>query len=543
MSIEIVTTQPIAGQKPGTSGLRKKTAVFMQPGYLETYVQAVIEGVGGVKDRDIVVGGDGRFYNDKAIGIILRMLAANGAVKAIVGQHGLLSTPAASNVIRKRRTFGGFILSASHNPGGEQGDFGLKFNVSNGGPAPEPVTDAIYARTLDIASYRIVSEAAPDLSEIRTTSLAGMAVEVIDPVADYVAMMEGLVDFDRIAKLFTSGFTMRFDAMSAVTGPYAKAIIEGRLGARPGTVINGTPLPDFGGHHPDPNPVHAAKLFALMFSGAAPDMGAASDGDGDRNIVLGRGISVAPSDSLALLAANIHLAKGYKAGLKGVARSMPTSRAADRVAAKAGVDGYETPTGWKFFGNLLDAGRVTICGEESAGTGSDHVREKDGLWAVLVWLDIIAARSQSIAEIVKSHWATYGRDYYTRHDYEAIESGLADKLYGDLRASIPSLPGKSFAGLTVEKADDFTYVDPVDGSTSAKQGVRVFFTTGERAVFRLSGTGTEGATLRVYLEAFEPDPAKHDLDPQQVLGKVIAAADAIAQIRERTGRQAPDVVT
>ncbi|MDR3497288.1 MAG: alpha-D-glucose phosphate-specific phosphoglucomutase [Ancalomicrobiaceae bacterium] len=543
MSIETVTTQPIAGQKPGTSGLRKKTTVFMRPGYLETYVQAVIEGVGGVEDREIVVGGDGRFFNDTAIGIILRMLAANGASKAIVGQNGLLSTPAASNLIRKRRAFGGFVLSASHNPGGEHGDFGLKFNVANGGPAPEPVTDAIFARTLDIASYKIVSEPAPDLSEIRTSSLAGMTVEVIDPVADYVAMMEGLVDFDRISKLFASGFAMRFDAMSAVTGPYAKAIIEGRLGARPGTVINGTPLPDFGGHHPDPNPVHAAKLFALMFSGAAPDMGAASDGDGDRNIVLGRGISVAPSDSLALLAANIHLAKGYKAGLKGIARSMPTSRAADRVAAKAGVEGFETPTGWKFFGNLLDAGRVTICGEESAGTGSDHVREKDGLWAVLVWLDIIAARGESIAEIVKSHWATYGRDYYTRHDYEAIESGLADKLFADLRDSIQDLPGKGFAGLTIETADDFAYTDPIDGSTSAKQGVRVFFTTGERAVFRLSGTGTEGATLRVYLEAFEPDPARHDLEPQQVLAKVIAAADAIAQIRERTGRTAPDVVT
>ena len=446
MQIQTIPTQPIAGQKPGTSGLRKKTQVFMQPAYLETYVQAVIEGVGGVEGREIVVGGDGRYFNDVAIGRILRMLAANGASAAIVGRNGLLSTPAASNLIRTRRAFGGFILSASHNPGGEHGDFGLKFNVSNGGPAPEAVTDAIYARTLTITSYRIAAEAAPDLSVIGTSTLGGMRIEIIDPVTDYLEMMRGLVDFDRIRAMIAGGFTLRFDAMSAVTGPYAKAILEGELGAAPGSVINAEPLPDFGGHHPDPNPVHAADLFALMFSADAPDMGAASDGDGDRNIVLGRGVSVAPSDSLALLAANIHLAKGYGAGLKGIARSMPTSRAADR-------------------------------------------------------------------------------------------------MFADLRASLPTLAGRTFAGLTVEAADDFTYHDPIDGSVSAKQGVRVFFTTGERAVFRLSGTGTEGATLRVYLEAFEPDPARHDLDPQAVLAGVIAAADAIAGIRERTGRTAPDVVT
>lgn len=543
MTIAVCPTKPIAGQKPGTSGLRKKTAVFMQAGYLETYLQAVIEGVGGVEGRTIVVGGDGRYFNDAAIRTMLRMLAANGAGKAIVGQNGLLSTPAASNVIRKRKAFGGFVLSASHNPGGPDGDFGVKFNVSNGGPAPEAVTDAIYARTQTIDAYKITNADAPDLSVIGTSTLAGMTIEIIDPVVDYIKMMRELVDFDRIRAMFAGGFKLHFDAMHAVTGPYAKAIFEGELGAAPGSVVNAVPLPDFGGHHPDPNPVYAADLFKLMFSDAAPDMGAASDGDGDRNIVLGKGISVAPSDSLALLAANIHHAKGYSAGLTGVARSMPTSRAADRVAAKAGVDAYETPTGWKFFGNLLDAGRVTICGEESAGTGSDHVREKDGLWAVLIWLDILAARKESIADIVKAHWATYGRDYYTRHDYEGIDSAVADKMFADLRASLGGLSGKTFGGLTVEKADDFAYHDPVDGSSSAKQGVRVFFTSGERAVFRLSGTGTEGATLRVYLEAFEPDPARHDLDPQKVLEKVIAAADAIAGIRERTGRTAPDVVT
>ncbi len=543
MAIATIPTQPISGQKPGTSGLRKKTRVFMTPGYLENYVQAIIEGVGGVAGRDIVVGGDGRFFNDTAIGVILRMLAANGAVKAIVGRGGILSTPAASNMIRKRKAFGGFVLSASHNPGGPDEDFGLKFNVSNGGPAPEPITDAIFQATTTISSYKIVEEAAPSIEVLGTFDLAGMVVEIVDPVADYVEMMRELVDFDRIRALFASGFTLRFDAMSAVTGPYAHAILEGELGAPKGTVVNGTPLPDFGHHHPDPNPVHAAELFSIMFSDASPDMGAASDGDGDRNIVLGRGISVAPSDSLALLAANLHLAKGYTAGLKGIARSMPTSRAADRVAAKLGIGFFETPTGWKFFGNLLDAGMVTICGEESAGTGSDHVREKDGLWAVLIWLDIVATRRQSIAEIVHSHWATYGRDYYSRHDFEALPTDIADKLFADLRASLATLPGKTFAGLTVAEADDFAYTDPTDGSVSSKQGVRVGFTNGSRAIFRLSGTGTEGATLRLYVEQFEPDTTRHDLDPQVVLADALAAADAIAGIATRTGRTEPNVIT
>ena len=543
MAVETVPTRPIAGQRPGTSGLRKKTAVFREPGYLENYVQAVIDGVGGVAGHTIVVGGDGRFFNDTAIGIILLMLAANGAASAIVGQGGMLSTPAVSNLIRTHGAFGGFVLSASHNPGGEDGDFGLKFNVANGGPAPESITDAIFARTRTIDAYRILAADAPPLHTIGTATLGQMAVEIVDPVADYVTMMERLVDFDRIRKLFASGFRLRFDGMHAVTGPYAKAILEGRLGAPAGTVVNGIPLPDFGGHHPDPNPVHAAGLFALMFSPDAPDMGAASDGDGDRNIVLGRGISVSPSDSLAVLAANIHLAKGYAGGLKGIARSMPTSRAADRVATQRGVAMFETPTGWKFFGNLLDAGRVTICGEESAGTGSDHVREKDGLWAVLLWLDIVAARGEPVADILKDHWRTYGRDYYTRHDYEAIDTAVGDQLMAALRAGLPALPGRTFAGLTVSEADDFAYRDPTDGSVSARQGVRVVFDGGARAVFRLSGTGTEGATLRAYLEAFEPDPARHGLDPQAVLAPVIAAANEIAGIHDRTGRTAPDVVT
>ncbi len=543
MTIQTVATRPIDGQKPGTSGLRKKTSVFRQPDYLRNYVQAVIDGVGGVAGRTVVVGGDGRFFNDTAIGIILRMLAANGAACAIVGRGGLLSTPAASNLIRIRRAFGGFILSASHNPGGEDGDFGLKFNVANGGPAPEPITDAIFARTKTLTAYRIMAEEAPALDRLGTWTLGGMDVEIVDPIADYVTMMERLVDFDRIRTLFAAGFRLRFDAMHAVTGPYAHAILEDCLGAPPGTVINGTPLPDFGGHHPDPNPVHAADLFALMFSPDAPDMGAASDGDGDRNIVLGRGISVSPSDSLAVLAANLHLAKGYAGGLKGIARSMPTSRAADRVAARIGVPMFETPTGWKFFGNLLDAGTVTICGEESAGTGSDHVREKDGLWAVLIWLDIVAARGESVAGILTGHWKTHGRDYYTRHDYEAIDTKAGERLIADLRASIPGLAGKTFGSLTIAEADDFAYRDPTDGSISAGQGVRAMFDNGARAVFRLSGTGTEGATLRVYLEMFEPDPARHGLDPQEVLAPVIAAADKLAGIGDRTGRHTPDVIT
>lgn len=543
MAVSTVPTRPIPGQKPGTSGLRKKTRIFMEPGYLENYVQAIITGVGGVKDREIVVGGDGRFYNDTAIAVILRMLAANGAKRAIVGRGGILSTPAASNLIRIREAFGGFVLSASHNPGGPDEDFGLKFNVSNGGPAPEPITDAIFEATKTIATWAIVEEAAPSIDTLGTFDLAGMVVEIVDPVADYVAMMRDLVDFDRIRALFASGFTLRFDAMSAVTGPYATAILEGELGAAKGTVVNGTPLPDFGHHHPDPNPVHAKELFDIMFGPDAPDMGAASDGDGDRNIVLGRGISVAPSDSLALLAANLHLAKGYTAGVKGIARSMPTSRAADRVAAKLGVGLYETPTGWKFFGNLLDAGKVTICGEESAGTGSDHVREKDGLWAILIWLDVIATRRQSIMEIVHDHWKTYGRDYYSRHDYEALPTDVADAMFADLRGSLPSLPGKVFAGLLVISADDFAYTDPTDGSVSSKQGVRIGFEDGSRAIFRLSGTGTEGATLRLYVELFEADPARHDLDPQMVLAGVLDAADAIAGIEKRTGRDAPNVIT
>ncbi len=543
MAVKSVATTPIEGQRPGTSGLRKQTRVFMQPGYLENFVQSVFDAVGGLDGKTLTLGGDGRYFNKRAIQTILKMAAANGAAAVLVGQNGILSTPAASAVIRSRGTDGGLILSASHNPAGEDGDFGVKYNIPAGGPAPESVTEAIYAHSREIAEYRILEADDLDLSAIASLTLGAMSVEVIDPVAIYAELMRKLFDFDAIRALFASGFAMRFDAMHAVTGPYAKAILEDDIGAPSGTVVNGEPLPDFGGGHPDPNPVYAKDLVDLMMGPEAPDFAAASDGDGDRNMVLGRGCYVTPSDSLAVLAANAHLAPGYAAGLKGVARSMPTSRAADRVADRLGIEAFETPTGWKFFGNLLDAGKATLCGEESAGTGSDHVREKDGLWAVLLWLNVIARRGQSVAGIMQDHWSDFGRDYYSRHDYEGVDKAAAEALMDDLRARLSELPGQRFAGLTVEAADDFSYRDPVDGSTSSGQGLRLFFRENARAVLRLSGTGTVGATLRVYLERFEDDPQQLALDAQQALAPVIAAADKIAQISLRTGRAAPDVRT
>ncbi|NKB26339.1 MAG: alpha-D-glucose phosphate-specific phosphoglucomutase [Rhodobacteraceae bacterium] len=538
-----IQTQPISGQKPGTSGLRKKTAVFMGPHYLENFVQAIWNGIGGVAGKTLVLGGDGRYFNDRAAQVILRMAAASGAARVIVGQGALLSTPAASNLIRQNGTDGGIIMSASHNPGGPDEDFGVKFNTPNGGPAPEDVTNAIFAATESISEYHIVETQDIDLSALGTQSLAGMVVEVVDPVADYAALMETLFDFDAIRALFAGGFRVRFDAMHAITGPYATEILERRLGAAPGSVVNATPLPDFGGGHPDPNPIWAKDLMDHMMGSDAPDFGAASDGDGDRNMVVGRGIYIGPSDSLAVLAANAHLAPGYAGGLKGAARSMPTSGAVDRVADALGIACYETPTGWKFIGNLLDAGRATICGEESAGTGSDHVREKDGLWAVLLWLNILAASGKSVAEIMADHWANYGRNYYSRHDYEGVDAGDAAKMMADLTSRLNDLPGQSFAGLTVTSADNFAYDDPVDGSRSQHQGLRIGFEGGSRVVFRLSGTGTVGATLRVYLERYEDDPAKLNLDTQAALAPIIAAAEDIAGIKGATGWDAPDVMT
>jgi len=545
MTIQTIPTQPFNDQRPGTSGLRKKVSVFQQPHYLENFVQAVFDVLPDRAGQTLVLGGDGRFHNRAAVHTILRMAAANGFGKVLVGRKGLLSTPALSAVIRKHGCFGGIILSASHNPGGPDGDFGIKYNIANGGPAPERITEAIFARTRVIDEYRILSaETTIDLDTLGIQTVGDMVLEVIDPVADYAELMEQLFDFDAIRAWFAAGGRMRFDAMNAVGGPYAHALLEGQLGAPAGTVINGEPLEDFGGHHPDPNPAHATELIALMSGQHAADFGAASDGDADRNMILGRHFIVTPSDSLAILAANATRVPAFRDGLRGIARSMPTSCAADAVAAALGIPCHETPTGWKFFGNLLDAGKVSLCGEESYGTGSDHIREKDGLWAVLFWLNLLAVSGQSVAALVRAHWARFGRHYYSRHDWEGIPSAQADALMAALRAQLPTLGGRDCgAGLCIEQADDFAYNDPVDGSLSTRQGVRLIFTNGSRIIFRLSGTGTEGATLRVYLERFEPDSRQHELPAQQALAELIRIAEDIAAIRAHCGMQAPSVIT
>jgi phosphoglucomutase len=547
MSIRTVATTPFGDQKPGTSGLRKKVAVFQTANYLENFVQAVfdtiLENAEVPAGATLTLGGDGRYLNREAIQVILRMAAANGFAKVLVGQGGILSTPAASCVIRKYRTFGGLILSASHNPGGPDGDFGIKYNTANGGPAPEKITDAIFARSKALTSYRIVDAPDIDLDRPGRQAVDGMVVEVIDPVADYAELMESLFDFPAIRDLVAAGFELCFDAMHAVTGPYAKEIIEGRLGAPAGSVINGVPLEDFGEGHPDPNLTYAHQLVEIMYDIDAPDLGAASDGDGDRNMILGRGFFVTPSDSLAVIAANATLAPGYANGIVGIARSMPTSAAADRVAHKLGVPCFETPTGWKFFGNLMDAGQVTLCGEESFGTGSSHVREKDGLWAVLFWLNILAKRRQSVEQILEDHWAVFGRNVYSRHDYEALPTEVANGIMEQVRAAFASLPGRKFGSFAVKLCDDFSYTDPIDGSQSTGQGLRIIFEDGSRIVFRLSGTGTEGATLRLYLEAFESDTAHQRGDAQLLLADLIAIADEISGLKARSGRDRPTVIT
>lgn len=543
MPMHAVRTNPIEGQKPGTSGLRKKTAVFRRPHFLENYVQSIFDGIGGIEGSTLIVGGDGRFFNDAAIQVILRMASANGAARCIVGQGGILSTPAASHLIRLRKADGGLILSASHNPGGPDADFGLKFNGANGGPASDAVTDKIFERTKTIDLYKICAADDIDLGTIGHQSLGAMAVEIVDPVADYAALMQSIVDFDKISALFAGGFTICFDAMHAVTGPYAHAILEGMLGAPKGSVINGTPSPDFGKGHPDPNPIWAKTLMDRMYGADAPDFGAASDGDGDRNMIVGRKAYVTPSDSLALLTAHAHLAPAYRGGLAGVARSMPTSRAVDRVAQSLGIACFETPTGWKFFGNLLDTGKVTLCGEESAGTGSDHVREKDGLWAVLLWLNILAEKQKSVSELMAELWAAHGRCYYSRLDYEDVDSAKAGLVIDGLRARLATLAGTKVGALSVETADEFAYLDPVDGFQSSGQGIRIAFEGGARAVFRLSGTGTQGATIRLYLEQLETDPDHLHDDPETVLGNVREAALRLSDLRAITGRDAPDVTT
>jgi phosphoglucomutase len=543
MTIRTVATTPFVGQRPGTSGLRKKVTEFQQHGYLENFVEAIFETLGECNGITLVLGGDGRYFNRPAVQVILKMAAAHGVGRVLVGRGGILSTPAVSCVIRKHNADGGIVLSASHNPGGPDGDFGIKYNIANGGPAPEKITEAIFVNTQTLTRYQISDAPDVDLDQIGITQLEQMQVEVIDPVADYAELMARLFDFDAISKLFARGFTMCFDGMHAVSGPYAKAIIEGMLGAPAGTVINAEPLEDFGGHHPDPNPVNASELIALMNGPDAPDFGAASDGDGDRNMIVGRGIAVTPSDSLAIIAANSHVAPGYAGGIAGIARSMPTSTAADRVAEVLGIPCFETPTGWKYFGNLMDAGMATLCGEESYGTGSNHIREKDGVWAVLFWLNLLAATGKPVVQVVHEHWARFGRNYYSRHDYEAVDAAAADAMMSALRARLPQLAGHRLGDYQVALADDFVYTDPVDHSVATHQGVRIVMADGSRIVFRLSGTGTEGATVRLYLERYEADRHRHGIDTQEALAGLIAIADSVAELKKRTGRERPSVIT
>lgn len=543
MQIQTIHTTPYTDQKTGTSGLRKKTRVFMeQDNYLQNFVQSVFDVIGAAGKR-LVLGGDGRYFNTQAIQIILKMAIANKVQEVIVGQNGYLSTPAVSVEIRRLKTDGGLILSASHNPGGLDGDFGIKFNTANGGPAPENITNAIFEKTKQIKAYHIAEMPTVDISQIGVQRFEDTTINVIDSVKDYADLMEKLFDFDAIRALFAKGFTIRYDALHAVTGPYAKEILERRLGAPNGSVVNAEPLPDFGGGHPDPNLTYAKSLVDFMYSAQAADMGAASDGDGDRNMVLGKSFFVNPSDSIAILAANANLVRGYSGGVLGVARSMPTSAALDKVAQKKGWGAYETPTGWKFFGSLMDADKITFCGEESFGAGSNHIREKDGLWAILYWLNILAKTNLSIAQVVQNHWREYGRHYYSRHDYEGVPSEAAAKVFEKLKESLASLAGQTFGALKVAMADEFSYTDPVTGETSAHQGIRILFENDARIIFRLSGTGTSGATIRIYFEKYEPDTAKQNDDSQHALQMLITAALQISQLTELTGRDKPSVIT
>ena len=542
--MKTVRTTPFDDQRPGTSGLRKKVSVFRSQHYLENFVQSIFEAYPKLRGGTLVLGGDGRYYNREAIQIILKMASVNGVSRVIVGKGGILSTPAVSHLIRKYRTQGGIVLSASHNPGGPGGDFGIKLNIDNGGPAPEQITEAIFEFSKQISEYRIAETDDIDLDDTGSYEINEMQVSVIDAVDDYAELMASIFDFDAIRALIAKpGFTMAFDAMHAVTGPYAKRIFEEILGAPAGTVMNGEPLEDFGGGPPDPNLVYAAELVARTKGDQGLDFAAASDGDGDRNMILGKNAFVTPSDSLAILAANAHLVPGYAAGITGIARSMPTSQASDKVAEVLGLNAYETPTGWKFFGNLLDADLVTFCGEESFGTSSNHVREKDGLWAVLFWMNLLAATGLSVQQILDGHWQRFGRHYYTRYDYEEIDKEAAEALMRDLESGLPALAGTSLGGMQVTRADNFSYVDPVDQSTSSRQGIRILFDNGSRIVFRLSGTGTRGATLRVYMETYESDPDRLGLETADVMQPFVRIAGELAGIEQRTGRSEPTVIT
>jgi phosphoglucomutase len=544
--VQTVPTVPFPGQRPGTSGLRKKTRVFMQPHYVENFVQSVFDAVHEIsmadfKNETLVVGGDGRYFNRPAIQKIVRLAAANGFGHVLVGCGGILSTPAMSAVIRRRGALGGLVLSASHNPGGENADFGIKYNVRNGGPAPEVVTEKIYQRTLEISKYLTLQAPDMDLDHVGSTTVGDTRVTVFDPLADYTALMEAIFDFAALRALFRGGFRMAFDAMHGVTGPYAHHILERCLGAPEGTVLRGAPLEDFGGLHPDPNQVHAADLVALMMRPDAPDLGAACDGDGDRNMILGPRFYVSPCDSLAVIAEQARTCiPGYRAGLSGVARSMPTSTAVDRVARSQGIHCFETPTGWKFFGNLMDAGLCTLCGEESFGTGSNHVREKDGLWAVLSWLSILESHRHPLNAVVEAHWRRFGRSYYQRHDFEDLNSTAASAMMENLKKRLPALVGAPLAGSQITLADDFCYTDPIDGGISAQQGIRILLADGSRIVCRLSGTGTEGATLRLYLEGYRENGG---LAIDGILDPLRHVALELLQMQERTGRVQATVIT
>lgn len=543
MQIQTISTTPYDDQKPGTSGLRKKTKVFIEKAhYLQNFVQSLFNTI-DAKGKRLVLGGDGRYFNEQAVQIILKMAIANGVKEVIVGQRGYMSTPALSVVVRKNKTDGGIILSASHNPGGLDGDFGIKFDTPNGAPAPENITNAIFEQTKKITSYKIAEMPNIDLTQITSFTFDQTTIKVIDPVADYADLMEQLFDFNAIAALFKSGFKLRYDALNAITGPYAKEIFENRLGAPKGTVVHATPLPDFGGGHPDPNLTYAKDLVDVMYSDQAPDMGAASDGDGDRNMVLGKSFFVNPSDSIAVLAANAGLTKGYTGKIFGVARSMPTGQALDAVARKNGWDYYEVPTGWKFFGSLMDDDRIVFCGEESFGAGSNHIREKDGLWSILFWLNILAKTKLSIRQVVEKFWASFGRYYYSRYDFEGVDAGAAAQLMEGLRNNFNALKGQEVNGLKIKAADEFSYTDPVTHEVTSKQGIRIFFETGERIIFRVSGTGTQGATIRVYFEKYVQDANKLTLNAQDVLAPLVKAGLKISRLPELTGREKPSVIT
>ncbi|GES85783.1 phosphoglucomutase [Rhizophagus clarus] len=556
MQVRCITTTPYEGQKPGTSGLRKRVKVFQQENYTQNFIQAILDAMSSpsASGATLVVGGDGRYFSTEAIQLIIRIAAGNRVGKLIIGKNGILSTPAASNLIRKRKADGGILLTASHNPGGPDNDFGIKFNVSNGGPAPENITNLIYENTKKCDKYYTCDMPEFDLSKIRVETIDGFIVEIVDSVEDYVQLLKEIFDFEQIKQFFKNNpkFKVLFDGLHGVTGPYAEHIFVDELGLSRSSIQNCIPLPDFGGSHPDPNLTYAHSLVERV-ERENINFGAASDGDGDRNMIYGKDAFVTPSDSVAVIAAHAEVIPYFqKTGIKGLARSMPTSAAIDLVAKKKGLEVFEVPTGWKFFGNLMDAGRLSICGEESFGTGSDHIREKDGIWAIVAWLNIIAVVNENelgsgIKEILLEHYQTYGRNFFSRYDYEEVESESANKMVAHLRHLISEgrndFIGKTFDQFTVKEADDFEYTDPIDGSISKNQGIRIIFTDGSRIVIRLSGTGSQGATIRLYVEKYSQNASEYGANTQEALKPLIDVALQISKLQEFTGRDKPTVIT